>query len=384
MTDRAAVVVIGAGIVGASVAYHLAARGCTDVVVLEQAEHEVAASSARSLAGVRHQFSEAVNVRLSLYSIPRLAHFAEEIGTDAELRRVGYLFLIDNAQDWQTFQQSAAMQQSLGVPVQVLAPEQAAQMLPLDTDGLLGATFCPIDGYCNARNVGLGYLQAARARGVRLLRTTPATGIRQEGGRVQAVETPHGPIACETVINAAGSWAGQVAALAGLDVPVQPYRRSVFVTQPYSGLPASMPMTIDIGSGFYMRRERERLLLGRSNVHEPAGHNPAIDWGWQAAVLDAGQRRFPALQAVSIDTDRCWAGWYEVTPDDMPILGRHPHLPSYIDASGFSGHGIMHAPATGMLMAEEVLDERAHTIAIDELRIDRFWRADLLAERNIV
>jgi len=386
MSDRtAAVVIIGAGVVGASIAYHLAARGCADVLLLEQAEAEITGSTARSLAGVRHQFSSATNVLLSRYSIECLAHFTEEVGGHAELRRIGYLFLIDDPSAWETYRQSAALQRRLGVPTELLTPDEAARLVPgLRTEGLLGATYCAEDGYCDAHGVALGYLSRARALGARLLRATPATGICLAQGRVAAVETPAGTIACDLVVNAAGAWAGAVGRLAGLDVPVQPYRRSVYVTQPFPLLPSPIPLTIDVGSGFYMRKEQDQVLFGMSNYAEPAGHQTSVDWAWLDTVLAAGLRRFPVLELAALAERQCWAGSYEITPDHMPILGRHPALPNYVDASGFSGHGIMHAPATGMLIAEEILDGYAHTIPIDELRITRFHRGVLQKEWNIV
>ncbi|GAB4193848.1 MAG: FAD-binding oxidoreductase [Roseiflexaceae bacterium] len=381
----AAVVIIGAGVMGASIAYHLAARGCTDIVLLEQAEAEISGSTARSIAGVRHQFSTETNVLLSRYSIERLKHFTQEVGGYAELRQIGYLFLLDDPETWAVYQRSAAMQRRLGVPVDLLTPEEAARLVPgMDITGLLGATYCAEDGYCDAHGVALAYLNRAREYGVRLRRATPATGIRVQNGRATTVETPDGLIACETVVNAAGSWAGAVAALAGLDVPVRPYRRCVYVTEPFAPFPQPIPLTVDVGSGFYMRKEQAHVLFGMSNYAEPPGYNTAVDWGWLDTVLTAGLRRFPPLEQAALSERRCWAGAYEITPDHMPILGRHPDLPNYIDASGFSGHGIMHAPATGLLMAEEILDGRAHTIPIDELRITRFHTDPARNEWNII
>lgn len=383
--QTAQVVIVGAGIVGASVAYHLAARGCTDVVILEQADTEVTGSTARSAAGVRHQFSSEVNVRLSLYSIERLRHFEAEIGADAGLRQVGYLFLISEQTDWEIYLRSAAMQQRLGARVEVLTPDQAGRFVPeMKTDGLLGATYGPDDGFCDPHAIAMGYLGRARASGVRLLRATPAIGFQVVNGRVTAVETPGGAIACDTVVNAAGSWAGEVGALAGLNVPVRPYRRCVYVTEPFHAIPPGIPMTIDVSSGFYMRKELDSVIFGKSNPDEPPSHNQQVDWAWLDTVLEAGLERFPILERAGLAEKQCWAGLYEITPDNMPVLGRHPDLAGYIDASGFSGHGVMHAPATGMLMAEEVLDGRAHTIDIDELRIARFRDADLRSEKNII
>jgi sarcosine oxidase, subunit beta len=386
MSQRTAeVVIVGAGIMGASIAYHLAARGCADVLILEKEETEITGSTARSAAGVRHQFSSEVNVRLSLYSIERLKRFAEEIGGHSGLQQVGYLFLINDQAAWEQYRASAAMQNRLGARVEVLTPEEAARFIPeTRTDDLLGATFGPDDGYCDPHGVALGYLNRARELGVRLARATPATGIASSGGRVTAVETPSGPVSCAAVVNAAGSWAGTVGALAGLDVPVRPYRRCVYVTEPFAAIPGPTPLTVDVATGFYLRKEHDNVLFGKSNPAEPPGYNLAVDWEWLDTVLEAGLARFPVLERAGLAEKLCWAGAYEITPDHMPILGRHPDLEGYVDASGFSGHGIMHSPATGLLIAEEILDGRAHTIDIDELRITRFRDGALRHEHGII
>jgi sarcosine oxidase subunit beta len=203
--DAASVVIIGAGIVGSSIAYHLSVRGCRDVIVLEKAEREAAGSTARSAAGVRHQFASEVNIRLSLYSIERLKRFAEEVGGEAGLKQIGYLLLVSEPGLWQDYQRSVALQNSLGVNSRAVSPAEVQALLPAaNLDGLLGATYCPDDGHCDPHGVATGYLAAARRLGVQVRRATPATAIRTTGNRVTAVETPTGPIACDIAINAAG------------------------------------------------------------------------------------------------------------------------------------------------------------------------------------
>jgi sarcosine oxidase subunit beta len=381
--ESRSVVVIGAGIVGASVAYHLAARGCTNVVILEKADTEVTGSTARSAAGVRHQFANEVNIRLSIYSIERLKRFTEEIGGYAGLKQIGYLLLVSGEDRWRRYQASVELQNSLGVRSRTVSPEEIPSLVPrIKTDGLLGATYCAEDGHCDPHGVATGYLAAAKARGVELRRATPAIGIIKEASRVTAVETPSGRIACEMIVNCAGSWAGKVGALAGLKVPVLPYRRCIYMTEPQPEM-HSFPFTIDVESGFYMRPEGEKLLIGVTNEEEPSSENLAVDWEWLETVLERGAQRFPFLANTGIVRRNCWAGLYENTPDHLPVLGRHPDLTNYVDASGFSGHGVMHSPATGMLIAEEILDGRAHTIDIDSLRISRFASRDVHAEINV-
>lgn len=382
--ETASVVIVGAGIVGASIAHHLAERGLRDVLVLEKEEREAAGSTARSVAGVRHQFASEVNVRLSLHSIERLKRFDEEVGGHAELRQVGYLLLVDDPATWEAEKGAVALQRSLGVRTSLLDPAQVLEFVPRTrVDDLQGASFGPDDGYCDPHGVAAGYLARARERGVRLRRSTPVVGMRRAGDRVVAVETPAGLLSCDTVVNAAGPWAGRVASLAGLDVPVAPYRRCVYMTGPFAPLPDGIPLTIDVGSGFYMRKEGPSVLFGLSNEAEPSSESLAVDWEWLEHVMAAGVERFPLLEQASLARQRCWAGLYEITPDHLPVLGRHPELRNYLDASGFSGHGVMHAPATGLLIAEEILDGRAHSIDIDPLRIGRFRAGALKPERNV-
>ena len=380
--DAASVVIIGAGIVGSSIAYHLSARGCTDVIVVEKGDTEACGTTARSAAGVRHQFATEVNVRLSLYSIDRLRHFEEEVGGFAGLKQIGYLLLVSDPETWKQYRSNVALQQSLGVRSRLLTPPEIRDLVPFaELNQIIGGTFCPDDGHCDPYGIAVGYLNAARRAGVELRRATRAIGIRRHRGRVISVQTTHGSIVCDTVINAAGPWAGAVGALAGLKIPVLPYRRCVYMTEAVTLAP--FPFVIDTASGFYMRPEGEKLLIGVTNEAEPSSENLAVDWEWLETVLELGAQRFPFIAETGIVRRNCWAGLYENTPDSCPVLGRHPEVENYIDASGFSGHGVMHSPATGMLIAEEVLDGRAHTIDIDDLRISRFASARAAVETNV-
>ncbi len=378
------VVIVGGGIIGGSIAYHLALRGCTDVIVLERPEAPATGSTARSAAGVRHQFATEMNIRLSRYSIERLSRFTEEVGGYAELHQVGYLLLISDPAAWPAFQAQAELQRRLGVPTELLGPADIERLVPgTRVDDVIGATYCPLDGYCDPYGVAMGYVKRARELGVTVACDSPVTTVHRAGDRVTAVETPNGRIGCDMLVNAAGPWAGAVAALAGLEVPVLPYRRSIYMTEEFPVLPDGMPFTFDVSSGFYIRKEGRGMLFGLSNQDEPSSERIDVDWDWLGTVLEAGVSRFPALEDARLAEKKCWAGLYEITPDHMPIMGRHPDLSNYVDASGFSGHGVMHAPATGLLMAEEILDGRARTIDVDELRITRFAEQSGAVETNI-
>ena len=378
------VLIIGAGIVGASVAYHLAIRGCTDVLILEKADAPITGSTAFSAGGVRHQFAREVNVRLSKYSVERLKNFSEEVGGHADLRQSGYLFLINKEDTWAQFQEQVRLQRSLGVQVELLEPREALEYVPgTRLDDIVGATFGPEDGFCDPYGIASGYLKRARELGVRVALSTPVTGAQIKGDRLMAVETPDGLVSGKFVVNACGAWSGQVASLFGVDLPVQPYRRNAYMTERFPKFPDPIPLTFDVDTGFWMRKEQDNILFGMANPAEAPGDNLNVDWEWLPKVLDAGIDRFPLLIEARLAKNQCWAGLYEISPDHMPILGRHPEMPNYLHASGFSGHGVMHSPATGMLIAEEILDGRAHSINIDDLRITRFRNMLVQNETNI-
>ncbi len=380
----AEVLIIGAGIIGASVAYHLAVRGCTDVLILEKADVPITGSTAFSAGGVRHQFAREVNIRLSKYSIERLKNFSEEIGGHADLRQTGYLFLINDEDTWAQYQEQARLQRMLGVRVELLEPRDALEYVPgIRLDDIVGATFGAEDGFCDPYGIASGYLKRARELGVHVALSTPVTGVQLNNDHLLAVETPDGLVSGGFVVNACGAWSGQVASLFGIDLPVQPVRRNAYMTECFPKFPDPIPLTFDVDTGFWMRKEQDSLLFGMANPTEPPGVNLNVDWEWLPEVLDAGVGRFPLLEEARLAKKQCWAGLYEISPDHKPILGRHPERPNYLHASGFSGHGVMHSPAAGMLIAEEILDGRAHSINIDELRITRFRNIAVQNETNV-
>ena len=374
------VVVIGAGIMGASCAFRLSERGLK-VAVLEAQEAPTMGSTGRSAAGVRVQYTEEVNARISWESIQEYQHFQELYGEDAGYRPIGYLFLVP-PERWNEHLESVSMQECVGAPVRVLSVEDAQSLVAFETGGIAGVTFGPVDGIVDPHSVTFTYLRLAQERGASIHLQTPmmsATWI----GKVWRVETPRDIFEAEYLINAAGSWAGGIARRAGLEVPVQPVRRLVFMTTP-TPWQHVYPLTIDLMSGFYLRSEGQRILFGRSNPDEPPGFTEGMDWDWFEPTISVGLERFPWMEETRLDHQACWWGFYEVTPDHNPILGRLPTVENWINVAGFSGHGVQQAPAVGRLIAEEVVLGRAQSINIDPLRITRFSTGQQSHERNII
>jgi len=383
MKTTAEVVVIGGGIMGASTAYHLARRGCTDVVVLEAGEMFGLGSTGLNAGGIRYQFATKVNVELSKLSIGMMETFADDMGQEVGLRRCGYLFMLDREADLAQFRANVALQNSLGVPSRVVSASEIAELAPeVDIAGIIGGTWCPLDGLVDPNGLLQGYVSNARRLGATLSTSTPAVGIDVSGGRVQRVVTKMGAIDTSTVVIAGGPWSGQIGAMAGIDLPIQPIRRQIAVTGPIPGLRPNFPFVIDFSRSLYFHREGNGILTGMSNRDEPAGFDTRVDQEWRLHHVENAIERLPLLADAEIVAE--WAGLYEVTPDDQPILGRIPQVSGLLACAGFSGHGLMHGPAAGLLMAEEILDGKAHTIDIDALRWSRFESGVGAGEYNVV
>jgi sarcosine oxidase subunit beta len=371
LPKTADVVIIGGGVMGVSTAYHLASKGCTDVLLLERNRFFGEEATGRCAGGIRYQFSNEIDVRLSQRSIPMLERFAAELEQELDLRQCGYLFLLSREEDVRVFRQNVALQRSLGVNTEWLSPEEAAKRAyPVDTQGILAGTFNASDGLADPSGVVQGYVKGARRLGVSLLSEVEATGIDVASGRVLGVRTNRGTVNTSTVVNAAGPWAPMVGGMAGIDVPVRPLRRQIAVTTAIPGLPSDFPMVIDFAQSLYFHREGQGVLTGMSNPYEKEGFDQSVDPEWELTHLEAAVVRFPLLEDAGV-LNR-WAGLYEVSPDSLAILGKVPQLQGFYCINGFSGHGFMHGPICGLLLAEEILEGEAATVDIAPLRIDRF------------
>lgn len=385
MKNSAEVVIIGGGVIGLSIAYHLAARGMRDIVVLEKENMAGTGSTGRCAGGFRHQFSTEVNIRLSQLSVSKLEHFAEEMDQLIDFHQDGYLFLLKEAQDVEVFRQNLLLQRRLGVPVEFLATSDIARILPnveVTLDDIRAATYCGKDGVSDPAGVTEGYRKNAARLGVMIYTDQEVTGIDVKDGCVCGVQTKTGSISARTVVNAAGPYAGVIGKMAGVDVPVVPLRRFIWTTKPFAKAPGRWTLVVDFSTGFYFHRESGGVLFGMGNRDEAPTFDLGVDWNFFDKVMDTAIYRFPPIADAAIKN--AWAGSYETSPDAHPILGRVPGLEGFILANGFSGHGFQHAPGIGQLIAEEIMDRKAHTIDISGLSIERFRTGKTEIELNVV
>lgn len=399
MKDTADVVIIGGGCMGASVAYHLTRLGLNDVVVVERERLLGMGSTGRNAGGVRHQFSSEANVRLSIESIHLFERFREEVGYDIDFHQDGYLFLLSKEESVQAFLRGVEMQRRLGVKVDVLTPDEARRLAPgLEVEGVRAATFCSRDGIADPNGVTMGFAKAAQAAGARIYRDTEVTGIKLDGRRVRAVETTRGIISTGRVVNAAGPHAQSIGKMAGIEIPVLPYRRHIFITEPLkrhqaqqafdmsgrteSGPPDSKIMVIDFETSFYFHREGAGILFGMSDPDEPPSFDLTVSWDFLEQVTQVAVKRLPLLEHAAIA--HAWAGLYETTPDAMPIIGPASELEGFFMITGFSGHGFQHSPAAGRILAEMISSIATLDIDISPFAFDRFKVTDSERETNVV
>ena len=387
MKRTADVVIVGGGCMGASVAYHLARHGVTNVVLVEREQMLGTGSTGRNAGGVRHQFSNEANIRLSLESIALLERFADEVGQPIDFHQDGYLFLLASDSSVDTFRRNVALQRSLGVEVQWLDAGEAERLAPgLDAAGVAGATFCARDGIADPNGVTMGFVKAAQTAGVEVARDTEVTGVRVERGRIAGVDTSRGTIETRSVVNAAGPYARQIGQMAGVDVPVEPYRRHIFIAAAPAGeaawrVPASRIMVIDFDTTFYFHREGAGLLFGMGDPDETPTFDTTVQWDFLPQVIDVAVQRLPALADASIS--HAWAGLYEVTPDANPIIGPAPGVEGLFLINGFSGHGFQHSPAAGRILAD-VIAERDPRFDLAPFDLRRFASSDVTGERYFV
>lgn len=385
MTDlpsAADVVVIGGGIVGCSAAYHLAAAGAGDVVLLEREESVGRGSTGACAGGFRHQFTTEVNVRLSQASVPMITGFQEAHGIEVDVARDGYLFVVRDETTWAGFQTAVADQRRWGVEVEVLdAAEAAALVAGLDTRDAAGATFGPADGIADPGALTQGYATLASAAGVSIITRSPVLELLADDAGVHGVRTSAGDISTSTVVLATGAWSAPIARTAGVDLPITPVPRTVVTTSGFLGAPVRRTLVIDMPSTFYFHREADGVLFGMGGV-DVETFDVSVDERYvNDRLLPRAVEVFPPIADAGIRSR--WAGLYEMTPDRHPIIGPTPVAGLWVGA-GFSGHGFQHGPVTGLLLSEMIIHGEARTVDISSLVLDRFAGPDLPREGHVV
>jgi sarcosine oxidase subunit beta len=355
LPGTASVVIIGGGVVGCSIAYHLAGRGVRDVVVLER-ETVGSGTTSKAAGGIRAQFPTETEIRFSLEAIRVFERFEEEFGVDPGYKKIGYLFLVSDHADLRGFEERIALQRRLGVDVRVITAEDAKKMVPaLRVDDLVAAVWGPNDGLAGPAEVTNGFATRARERGVRIAEGVRVTAIERAGDRVTGVATSDGKVSAPVVVNAAGPVGATVARLVGVEVPVQPRRRHIFYTEPFPEIPGPIPLTTDRESGFYFRKELEQILFSPGDVEDiGSDFDVPMDWRRLDEAVDKAVRRVPMLEAAKIAGG--WAGLRPLTPDDHAIIGWAPGVHGFFLAVGFGGHGFQHSPATGRHVADWIVD----------------------------
>src|SRR6185369_15034538 len=334
----------------------------------------------KSMGGVRAQFTTPVNIQMSKYSIDFFSHFDEAVGHPADYRAHGYLFCATNEKHIAYLKANRERQNAFGVTnVEWVTPDDIVKMVPqLRVDDILGGTFCPTDGFVDPHSVMMGFMLNAREQGVRLWLDTEVTGIETEGAKITGVATTRGNVSTGVVVNAAGAWAAQIAEMAGADLPVEPLRRQLVPTEPFDQLPQRFPMVIDMSTGFHFRREGKGILLAWNDPKETPGFKTEFDETFVEKILTHAASRVPVLAEAGVNPRRAWAGLYEMTPDHHAIIGPAPNVEGLYFVNGFSGHGVMHSPASGKIAADLILAGHSDLIDATQLRVERFRTGNLL------
>jgi sarcosine oxidase subunit beta len=378
------VVLIGGGIVGSSIAYHLVAAGCKKVLVIERETAQGKGSTGKSMGGVRAQFSTTVNIQMSLYSIPFYASFEERLGYPCGYRAQGYLFCATNEKHLSYLRANYEKQINAGLKdVRLVdATEMCNQFPKLRSDDIVGGSFCPSDGFVDPYSAMIGFMTWASEHGATLWKNTEVAGITASGGTFE-IATTRGPISARTVVNCAGAWAPSIARMLDIDLPVEPLRRMLVPTEPFDQFPHTAPMIIDMSTGFHFRPEGRGFLLAWNDPEETPGYKLDFDPNFIEKILTRAADRVPVFENVAVNPKRAWAGLYEMTPDHHPILGES-EVPGFFLANGFSGHGVMHAPATGKIVSDLILAGKTDLINAPLLNFSRFAEGRTIHETAVL
>ncbi|HEY6968470.1 MAG TPA: FAD-binding oxidoreductase [Candidatus Angelobacter sp.] len=385
--QTAEVVIIGGGIVGSSIAYHLTAAGCKNVLVIERETAQGKGSTGKSMGGVRAQFATPVNIQMSLYSIPFYSRFEDVIGHPSGYKSQGYLFVATRQAHLDYLRANFERQKLLGLKTAELVNAQYIRKMlpPLRSDDILGGSFCSTDGFVDPYSAMTGFMAKAIQQGATLWKNTEVVGITTDAHGISEVKTTKDNVATRRAVNAAGPWAAQVAKMAGVDLPVEPLRRMLVPSEPFNDFPHTSPMVIDMTNGFHFRPEGRGFLLAWNDPEETTGFKTDFENSFIEKILTRAADRVPVFENLAVNPRRAWAGLYEMTPDHHSVLGPVAEVPGFFLANGFSGHGVMHAPATGRIVSDLVLTGK--TSVVDDasvLGFQRFATGQLLHETAVL
>ena len=382
MRTTADAVIVGGGIIGAATAFYLAREKYGQILLVEKEPFTGAGSTSKAAGGIRAQFNTEINIRMSMLAEKMFERFKEETGQDALFDQVGYMFLLSEEAPIDEFKKAYELQRSLGLPVELLKPDEIAQYAPhVRTDDIKLATFCKQDGLADPHEFLSGYEKAARGLGVEISLETEVTGFNVNGDKITEVKTSKGNVSTQLVINCAGAWAGKIGEMVGADVRIRPIRRQCVTTGPLDWVKPFFPMVVDVASGLYSHKESKGLLLGWADPNVKPSFDISLDPDYTDAMLEKGLNRIPQLEEAEVANQ--WAGLYETTPDHRAIIGWESKVQGMFHNAGFSGHGLMHAPAAGLVTAE-IVTGKEPSVDVSPLSPDRFAKGELVEETNVI
>lgn len=379
---KADAVIIGGGISGVSIAWHLARKGMKNIILLER-NTLASGATGRCGAGIRTQWGAKLNCLLTKYSVEFFEKGNDllEYNRDIEFKQSGYLIVAGTEAENEQFKKNVVLQNKLGIPSRYLSPAEAKDIIPImDESKILGATFCALDGHLNPFHTTIAFAEAAKRLGVKIFKNTKATAIFQKNGAITGVDTRMGPIDTDIVVNAAGGWSKEVGHMAGIDIPVYSRRHQILVTEPLEHM--MDPMYMGFSHNIYIQQvPHGSFLMGRGDLNEPTDLRMTSSWKFMEDMCKTCVELLPPLAGANVV--RQWAGLYNMTQDAQPIYGPVEGLKGFYLAVGFSGHGFMLAPATGLLLSEMILGEEL-SLDVKGLDMGRFERGELVFESSVV
>jgi sarcosine oxidase, subunit beta len=379
------IVLIGGGIVASSIAYHLVSAGCKNVLVLERESAQGKGSTGKSMGGVRAQFSTPVNIQMSLYSIPFYATFEERLGYPCGYRPQGYLFCATHEKHLAYLRANYEKQVAMGLKdVRLVEADEIRATFPLlRSDDIVGGSFCSTDGFVDPYSAMSGLMTWATDHGATISKNACVTAIAPRNGGFE-IATTRGDVSANKVVNCAGAWAAGIASMVGIELPVEPLRRMLVPTEPFDQFPHTAPMIIDMSNGFHFRPEGLGFLMAWNDPEETPGYKMDFEPSFIEKILSRAADRVPIFENLPVNPKRAWAGLYEMTPDHHPILGESPDIPGFYFANGFSGHGVMHAPATGKILSDLLLSGNTDLIDASLLNFSRFAEGRTIHESAVL